>query len=126
MSDQVEILLAPAMARLDELAALDPGWLDGTHPAAIPLDLIGRVRTTMRDLAQHSAPMPTLFPTGDGGIEADWQLPPWDVTCTWEAGGTAYLHALHLDTDAVHDADLDPTDRDAMHHAITSLLDSIT
>ena len=61
--------------RLDEFARLRPGWLDGKGlaPPDYGLEwLAGAFDMYYPD----DAPLPYLFPTPEGGVRAEWSLPP--------------------------------------------------
>ena len=65
--------------RLNELAQLQDGWLDGKGRA---LDRAG-----IKDLAEAfdkyfdpDLPLPYLYPTTEGGIQSEWTLGGWEVS----------------------------------------------
>ena len=66
-------------SRLEELAELRDGWLDGKGRAPDP--------KALRWLAQAFdswfdpvLPLPYLYPTAEGGIQAEWTLQDWEAT----------------------------------------------
>jgi hypothetical protein len=65
--------------RLEELAGLDDGWLDGKGraPAKEKLDWLAKSFETRFD---PSLPLPRLYPTAEGGVQAEWSLNDWEVS----------------------------------------------
>lgn len=65
--------------RLDELAKLDDGWLDGKGRAAEKekLEWLGNAFDSFFDT---DLPLPYLYPTAEGGIQAEWSLSGWEVS----------------------------------------------
>lgn len=90
-------------ARLDELAKLKAGWLDGRGQQLDPTDL----RALAQDFDTHFAPdlpLPHLYPTAEGGIQAEWTLRDWEVSLEIQLPArAAQYQALHLPTDQVHE-----------------------
>lgn len=60
-------------ARLDEFRTMQDGWMDGTGnaPESAGLDWLS---DSFERLFSDDLPLPHLFPTPDGGIEAEWSL----------------------------------------------------
>ncbi|NEX20921.1 hypothetical protein G3480_11450 [Thiorhodococcus mannitoliphagus] len=87
--------------RLEELATLPAGWLDGKGEPLAP--------TTLRALAQDfdtyfdpDLPLPYLYPTAEGAVQAEWTLGDWEVSLEIElTARTAQYQALHIPTDQV-------------------------
>lgn len=96
--------LAPApldvASQLMDLAQLEDGWLDGEGRAP------GREALTwLADRFEHSwpgnLPSPYLYPTVEGGVQAEWSLPPHEISLEVDLGArTSEWHALNLETDA--------------------------
>ena len=65
--------------RLEELAKLEDGWYDGKGlaPAKKPLVRLGQLFETSFDA---DLPLPFLYPTTEGGVQAEWTLAEWAVT----------------------------------------------
>jgi hypothetical protein len=61
--------------RVQELAQLQNGWLDGEGLAPSP-DAIQSLRRILTILATVHLPDPALFPTIEGHIEMQWPTPP--------------------------------------------------
>lgn len=94
-------------ARLDELARLRKGWLDGE---GLPVDpaLIARARRTLLPLIFLGVPPPRVFPTEDGGIQAEWLKPPAAVSLAFERGRR--LTATSVNVEAGSTAEVDSFD----------------
>ena len=100
---------ADVRAQLDGLKRLEDGWLDGSGlaPGAAMLDGLAE---RFERLYPDALPTPYVYPTEDGGIEAEWSLAPWEISLEVDhAGLTAYWHALDLDTDETVERTLDLT-----------------
>ncbi len=94
-------------ARLTELKALRTGWLDGVGVAPHPegLDWLAGAfdRHWMSDL-----PRPCLYPTAEGGVRAEWSLPPHELSLDIDLSArTGAWHALNLHDDADESRALD-------------------
>ncbi len=84
--------------RMEELAKLKDGWLDGAG--------IGFDSDTLKLLARDfdlnfdgELPLPHLYPTPDGGIQAEWSATPWDITLEINLENrNCALHALDLNS----------------------------
>jgi hypothetical protein len=63
--------LAILDARLTQIEDLQPGWLDGEGQAPTPA-VIRHAYATLADLLRRNVPRPRLYPTPDGGVQAEW------------------------------------------------------
>jgi hypothetical protein len=84
-----------------ELLELAPGWLDGeaVAPTRELLELVGAWldEHQLQDLEQ-----PRLFPTPEGGVEAEWRIGRLDLSIEFDpSSGLAEWHQLDLDSGAV-------------------------
>lgn len=81
--------------RFDELAALPPGWLDGE---GAPLDrvVLDRARRLLAELLNFDVPRPRVFPTPDGGVQAEWTIAGHEISVTFEPEGTLYAVSVNL------------------------------
>ncbi len=87
--------------RCMELLELAPGWLDGeaVPPTRELLELVGAWldEHQLQDLEQ-----PRLFPTPEGGVEAEWRIGRLDLSIEFDSSsGLAEWHQLDLDSGAV-------------------------
>ena len=86
-------------AQIDELRSLQDGWLEGggRTPTGDELDWLSRAfdRYYPDDL-----PLPYLYPTELGGVQAEWSLGRNEVTLEMNlAEHSGYFHALRMEND---------------------------
>jgi hypothetical protein len=84
-------------ARLDEFRSLRTGWLDGRGIAPAPeqLDWLGR---KFEAHYPDFLPLPYLYPTAEGGVQAEWSLQPYEVSLEVALDThAAEWHSLNLD-----------------------------
>lgn len=92
--------------RMEELRKLETGWLDGTGEAP---DLAGldwlheHLDTLMRD---YGVPFPRLYPTTEGGIQAEWEGAKWEIEVEYHLTRRQALVSLFRPTDADRDKEL--------------------
>lgn len=94
-------------ARLDEFRNLKDGWLDGNGvaPSHDGLDWLSRVFETYYP---DELLLPYLYPTEEGGIQAEWSLAPFDISLeiNLQTHG-AHWHCLNLKTNDAVEKSLD-------------------
>lgn len=96
MSEPKQLLDIPT--RLDELRCLKHGWLEGSGqaPSHAGLDWVSRV------FSQHypdDLPLPYLYPTAIGGVQAEWSLKPHEIALDMDLAGHSFRwHAVNMDT----------------------------
>lgn len=95
--------------RLEKLSQLKEGWLDGKGlaPASEQLDWLAGAFDTNFDA---DLPLPYLYPTAEGGIQAEWTLNEWAVSLEIELErklGTFQALNLQNDTSTEHIFPLD-------------------
>jgi hypothetical protein len=91
--------------RWQELHSMTEGWLDGTGTAPSKDGLLWLRTTLMRMMGDYRLTRPRLFPTSEGGIEAEWSTGPWEVSATFDlATHSADLHSANVET--LKDAEL--------------------
>ena len=84
---------------LYELRRLEDGWLDGEGLAPDPDSLIW-LSERFESLYPSSLPRPYIYPTPEGGVQAEWSLPPYEVSLTVDfATHGAVWHSLGLETE---------------------------
>jgi hypothetical protein len=87
-------------SRLDEIAAVADGWLDGDGTAP-DQSVIKRARRVLADLLiDFDVARPRLFPTPDGGVQAEWALDDRATTLTFEPDGSLYAMSLDVSSGA--------------------------
>lgn len=86
-------------AQIDEFRQLKDGWHEGKGfaPKHEGLDwLTNQFETNYAD----QLPLPYLYPTGEGGIQAEWMFEPWEVSLDINLEmKSARWHALDHQTD---------------------------
>ncbi len=65
--------------RLEEIADLKDGWLDGKGIAPNP-EKLHWLAKAFDNSFKADLPLPHLYPTPEGGIQAEWSLKDWEVT----------------------------------------------
>lgn len=65
--------------RLEEISRLGDGWLDGKGkaPAKDKLDFLA---TAFDSSFDTDLPLPYLYPTAEGGVQAEWGFDNWEVS----------------------------------------------
>ncbi len=97
-------------ARLRELRLLKDGWLDG-QGVALPDEGLNWLSQAFDQHYPEDLPLPCLYPTEDGGIEAEWSLGYNEVTLEIDLGaGSGYWHSLNMKTNAEDEQTLDLKD----------------
>lgn len=81
--------------RLEELAQLQDGWLDGKGRAPDRASL-NRLGQAFDERFGPELPLPHLYPTPEGGVQAEWTLGSWEVSLE------IALPSLAADYQAVH------------------------
>lgn len=94
-------------ARLDELALLKPGWLEGRGLAPNP-NGIHWISHQFGTQYPEELPLPYLYPTEEGGIQAEWTLGATEVTLEIDlTAHTGRWHTLNMATDEEQLRELD-------------------
>ena len=89
--------------RLDELSKLSDDWLDGTGKAPDPQGLQWLGNTFNANLDSR-LPLPYLYPTAAGGIQAEWSINDWEVSLEIDLiQKSGEYQALNIETDEVQD-----------------------
>ncbi len=93
-------------ARLEELRSLKDGWLEGGGRALSHrgLDWLSR---SFSLYYPENLPLPYLYPTEEGGVQAEWSLGPKEVSLEIELRSHAgEWHVLDIETDEVSERTL--------------------
>jgi hypothetical protein len=86
-------------SRLEELASLKDGWLEGKGLAPSREGLNWLSRTCESNLPED-LPFPYAYPTPEGGVQLEWELGDAEVSVDIDlTRHTAEWHALNLNTD---------------------------
>jgi hypothetical protein len=95
--------------RLEALAELEEGWLDGKGHAPDKTQLTW-LSTAFDTLYDPTLPLPYLYPTAEGGIQAEWSLGDWEISLEIDlAGQVAEWQALNLNTQECREESLNLT-----------------
>lgn len=116
--DEVTVieLLDPMDPRvqLEKLKVLRDGWLDGDG-SPLSLDLLARVGTWFDEHLSEDTPLPRLYPTPEGGVEAEWLIGRLDISIEFdEAAGIVEWHAMDLDTGKADEKTIDFDNMEAL------------
>lgn len=85
-------------ARLDELRALEDGWLDGIGTAPTP-DGLAWFGKEFDNRFPPDLALPFLYPTAEGGIQLEWSLPPLEISLEIDlASKRGDWHGIHLES----------------------------
>lgn len=100
-------------ARLDEFKSLRNGWLDGKGiaPDHKKLDWLAEA---FQSNYPDELPLPYLYPTAEGGVQAEWSAGGWEITLDVdfaELQGT--WHALEITTEREQEKILDLNEFDS-------------
>lgn len=85
-------------ARIDELKLLRNGWLDGRGKAPSSNDL-DWTRDVLESHIPENVPLPHLYPTEEGGVEAEWTMAGREISVEFDLTGRSALWH-ELDTSA--------------------------
>ena len=93
-------------ARLEELRLLKNGWLEGGGRALSREGLDWLSRTFERHYPEN-LPLPYLYPTEEGGVQAEWSLGPKEVSLEIEfRSHSGEWHVLDMETNEVSEQTL--------------------
>jgi len=67
-------------ARLEEFKALRHGWLDGNKGFAPNQAGLDWLAETFQRNYPDELPTPYLYPTAEGGVQAEWSVNGWEIT----------------------------------------------
>lgn len=107
------LLLEPldVSVQIDKLKKLNDGWLDGEGKAP-DHEALSRFMQTWDTYWVDSLPLPYIYPTPEGGIQAEWSIERYAISLEIEfPSQKSYYHQIHLDTKKDLDMDLDLTDQ---------------
>lgn len=76
-------------------AEVTAGWLDGEGAQTDP-DVSERARSLLAALVEGGAPLPSVFPIPDGGVQAEWSIGNREVSVAVEPGGSLYVISVNV------------------------------
>ncbi len=98
--------------RLDEILLLQDGWLDGIGSAP-DREALPKLAQAFDERYSPELPLPHLYPTPDGGIQAEWTLGKWEVTLEISLPSMrAEFQALELGSNRCDELEVDLSDED--------------
>lgn len=110
--------------RLEALAELEEGWLDGKGRAPDKTQLAW-LSTAFDTLYDPTLPLPYLYPTAEGGIQAEWSLDDWEISLEIDlAKQVAEWQALNPNTRECREESLNltkPEDWQALNQKLQAL-----
>lgn len=83
--------------RIGELEELPAGWLDGAGAPLTPA-AIKNARATLAELLFLDVPRPRIYPTPEGGVQAEWAIGDSEVSITFEPDGSFYSMAVNRES----------------------------
>ena len=99
-------------SRLSELRELESGWLDGEGTAPDP-NTLDWLSAKFEVLYPDELPLPHIYPTVEGGVQAEWSLPPHEVSLSIDFTTRAgEWHVLNTDTNTENTKSLNLEDND--------------
>ena len=110
IEDIVAIDLLDVPSRLDELRELASGWLDGEGVALDP-SFLDWLSVTFDRLYPDELPLPHIYPTVEGGVQAEWSLSSHEVSLSVDVvTHVGEWHVLNTDTNVEDTKSLDLVD----------------
>jgi hypothetical protein len=95
--------LSAKFDRLDELAKLEPGWLDRDNGDPVSADAVDTGKRLVALIAMLTEVAPTLapqiVPTPDGGLQFEFHEGGWDAEIDVDAAGKVDIWAWHKERD---------------------------
>jgi hypothetical protein len=114
-------------ARLESIALLRDGWLDGEgiRPAAAGLAWLSKSWT---EQWPEDAPLPYVYPTPAGGVQLEWSFPACTASVEIDINGRRgeFVAARTSDGDVLAEAELDlatPEEWSKLAHSIRTCID---
>ena len=93
-------------AQIENLRSLKDGWLDGEGKAPDHKEL-ERFAQLFDKHWIESLPLPYIYPTCEGGIQAEWWIGRYTISLAVEfPSQKSYYHQIHLDTKEDFDMEL--------------------
>lgn len=88
------------LERIESFAVLSAGWSDGQgKPASRSATELARDFLTRLLIDDLSIPRPAVFPTPDGGVQAEWSVGHWSIEALFPADGSdVCVEALNTET----------------------------
>lgn len=102
--------------QVERLRQLREGWLDGERGLAMSRSLLNQVEEWLDLHLAEDAPLPRLYPTPEGGVEAEWLVGRVDLSIEFDPiTRRVQWHAMNLDTDLVDERAFDLGDAEGLN-----------
>lgn len=100
--EEGQLTLNDLRGRLEELKVLKKGWLDGEQGQPLASAELQSLADILAELhEQEELPIPYLYPTPSGDVQAEWTIGSWELSATFNlATGEVQLDALDTETGA--------------------------
>jgi hypothetical protein len=96
-------------SRLEELSNLENGWLNGEGTGIKKEHLIW-FADIFENNYNPALPLPYLYPTPSGGIQAEWSFETWDISLNIDLNHkSGFYHSLNHNSDEEMEASFDLT-----------------
>ncbi len=93
--------------RLEDLAILKDGWYDGIQGKSLNRTSLHWLAGAFDSYYDLALPIPSLYPTLDGKVQAEWSLPLHELSMTFDIENkTIAYHFLQLDTDETNEGSM--------------------
>jgi len=103
--------LGPLATRLEEFAKLQDGWLDGKEGRVLDAGKLKELAGLFALYFSSALPRPHLYPTPEGGVQAEWTFGRWEAELEIElADFSAQYFACHMETGEQHELLVSLTD----------------
>ncbi|MBK1695408.1 hypothetical protein CKO09_11765 [Chromatium weissei] len=111
--------------RLEELAELSDGWLNGKGKR-LEQSALKKLTQYFDDYFALDLPLPYLYPTAEGGIQAEWSQGDWEVSLEIELTEMiGHYQALNLTTNELIEQPLDLYQGEMAWDQLNTLLKSL-
>jgi hypothetical protein len=102
--------IAAVQGRLDDISRLSYGWLDGDGEK-VTTEALASARETLTGLLRRDVPKPRIYPTAEGGVQAEWSDGTTEISVVFGTDGTVSALAVTSDSDEVDELEDGDADR---------------
>ncbi len=86
--------------RLNSFAVLKDGWYDGVQGKGLDKKSLAWLSSAFSNYYDVNLPLPSLYPTIDGKVQAEWSLPNHELSILFDIDSrTASYQFLQIDND---------------------------
>lgn len=102
--------------RLDDFRNLQNGWYDGSKGKGFVGSDLDWLANKFDQNYPDSLPLPYLYPTGDGGVQAEWSLLGIEVSLEIDLKAkVGHFHSLNIETGQEDSGDISLADKEGWH-----------